>query len=144
MHYPVIGSNLLEAGFRAEVFDAVQKRTALSLCLCTGVPTDVTCIRTRSGHLVALRDEAIAPFVMVRNVAVDCDGTTYERLADRVCRVARAAGEQIGEDLAFRASTRPYAWSLTITSVPSATQGQSLWQIEVFGYALRAPHQGEV
>ena len=29
----------------------------------------------------------------------------------------RAAGEQIGEDLAFRASTRPYAWSLTITSV---------------------------
>lgn len=143
MHSPTIGSNLIDTAFRAEIFDTVARRTRIALRLCVPAEPSVTCIRTRSGVLVAKRDEATEPKIWTSRATVDCDGATCDGLTVRIMRAARLHGDRIGDGLAALALDRPYAWSMTITSAQGKEPGQACWQIEVIAMALRSPRADE-
>lgn len=144
MESPLTRLDILTAAFRATLTDAVVKRTSLALHLCTPVTMDGSCVRTASGELVALRDDAFSTATMSRSIAIDGAGEQHERMTDRVCRAARASGEWIGDDLAFRAASRPYLWTIHVTPVPSERQGDVLFQVDVVAVPLRAPRAGEI
>lgn len=107
MATPVVASNILQLGVRAQIQQEIQRRTVPSLHMCFPIGAHQVCVRGPFNRLVAVCDGP-GPIEEVRLENL-ITGAGDDQVSEGM-KIASAVGAEFGGVLAARASAYPVAY----------------------------------